>query len=682
MTIELVKKKYMLTIIKISLLFVIFFLLFSISSKNYLVFHTVIELFSISIGFGICLIAINSFTYYKNIFFASLAISFFFIGIIEVIHTLLYVEWTFNMINCQNVYIQLSLSAKYMRIISFIIALYCMKKKPSLKIIFFLYMIFTASVLLSIFNFSVFPTCYVKFSGVTDFKIASNFILVFLSCYALVILKKNKKCFKINSYRLLILYLIFLALSDVVYIVYIKDFNFSQLISHFFKFISFCMLYSVVIKITLRDPYNSIFQELSKKALELKIVNETLSNKNSELKKAKINIAKSKAKYKKVLELLPEAVLVREDSNVIYANSAFIKLFKFNSKEEIINKPIRAIAPKEGKKTLERKILESNNSSFVPFKRETLFCADGQPVETEVSSVSIDFHHQKHVIAIIRNIEERHQYERLRMELEEKDNLRIEFFANICHELRTPINVIYSALQLQDIYMKQNNIELMTKYNNISKQNCYRLLKLCNNLIDINKLDSGFITPNMKVCNVVEVVESLTSSVIPYVKSKNLNIIFDTNTEEKYIKCDFNFMERIILNLLSNAIKFSRENGCIWVNVWGTENEVFIIVKDNGVGIPENKQKIIFERFMQADKSFSRSCEGSGIGLSLVKSFVEIQGGTIECKSIQEKETQFIIRFPVDKALEESALSLEESEFSSYKIGNSICVEFSDIYFY
>lgn len=682
MTIELVKKKYMLTIIKISLLFVIFFLLFSISSKNYLVFHTVIELFSISIGFGICLIAINSFTYYKNIFFASLAISFFFIGIIEVIHTLLYVEWTFNMINCQNVYIQLSLSAKYMRIISFIIALYCMKKKPSLKIIFFLYMIFTASVLLSIFNFSLFPTCYVKFSGVTDFKIASNFILVFLSCYALVILKKNKKCFKINSYRLLILYLIFLALSDVVYIVYIKDFNFSQLISHFFKFISFCMLYSVVIKITLRDPYNSIFQELSKKALELKIVNETLSNKNSELKKAKINIAKSKAKYKKVLELLPEAVLVREDSNVIYANSAFIKLFKFNSKEEIINKPIRAIAPKEGKKTLERKILESNNSSFVPFKRETLFCADGQPVETEVSSVSIDFHHQKHVIAIIRNIEERHQYERLRMELEEKDNLRIEFFANICHELRTPINVIYSALQLQDIYMKQNNIELMTKYNNISKQNCYRLLKLCNNLIDINKLDSGFITPNMKVCNVVEVVESLTSSVIPYVKSKNLNIIFDTNTEEKYIKCDFNFMERIILNLLSNAIKFSRENGCIWVNVWGTENEVFIIVKDNGVGIPENKQKVIFERFMQADKSFSRSCEGSGIGLSLVKSFVEIQGGTIECKSIQEKETQFIIRFPVDKALEESALSLEESEFSSYKIGNSICVEFSDIYFY
>lgn len=586
------------------------------------------------------------------------------------------------MINCQNVYIQLSLSAKYMRIISFIIALYCMKKKPSLKIIFFLYMIFTAGVLLSIFNFSLFPTCYVKFSGVTDFKIASNFILVFLSCYALVILKKNKKCFKINSYRLLILYLIFLALSDVVYIIYIKDFNFSQLISHFFKFISFCMLYSVVIKITLRDPYNSIFQELSKKALELKIVNETLSNKNSELKKAKINIAKSKAKYKKVLELLPEAVLVHEDLNVIYANSAFINLFKFNSKEEIINKPIRAIAPKEGKKTLERKILESNNSSFVPFKRETLFCADGQPVETEVSSVSIDFHNQKHVIAIIRNIEERHQYERLRMELEEKDNLRIEFFANICHELRTPINVIYSALQLQDIYMKQNNIELMTKYNNISKQNCYRLLKLCNNLIDINKLDSGFITPNMKVCNVVEVIESLASSVIPYVKSKNLNIIFDTNTEEKYIKCDFNFMERIILNLLSNAIKFSRENGCIWVNVWGTENEVFIIVKDNGVGIPKNKQKVIFERFMQADKSFSRSCEGSGIGLSLVKSFVEIQGGTIECKSIQEKETEFIIRFPIDKALEESALSLEESKFSSYKIGNSICVEFSDIYFY
>ncbi len=681
MNVKLMKKRYALTIIKISLVAITFFLLLNISYKNYLAFHTLIELFSISIGFGICLIAINSFSYYKDIFFVSLAISFFFIGMIELVHTLLYVEWTYSMVCCQNVYIQLSLSAKYMRIISFIISLYYIKKKPSLKVIFTTYLLFTVAIYLSIFTFNIFPTCYIKFKGVTIFKIASNFILVLLSLYALFMLKKNKKCFKINVYRLLVLYLVFLALSDAVYIIYIKNLNFSQLISHYLKFISFCMLYSVVIKITLRDPYKSIFQELSKKALELKIVNETLSNKNYELKKSKMNITKSKSKYKKVLELLPDAVIVREGVKVIYVNSAFVKLFKYNSKEEILNKPARSIVHEKGRKIVDRKMIESANFPFIPFKKETLFSIDGQPVETEVSTASIDFDNKRHVINIIRSIEERTQYERLRLELEEKDNLRIEFFANICHELRTPINVIYSALQLQDIYMKQNNIELMTKYNNISKQNCYRLLKLCNNLIDINKLDSGFITPNMKLCNIVEVVESITSSVLPYIKSKNLNIIFDTNTEEKYIKCDFNFMERILLNLLSNSIKFSRDNGCIWVNVFGMKDEVIIIVKDNGIGLPENKQKVIFERFIQADKSFSRSCEGSGIGLSLVKSFVEIQGGTIKCRSKQEKETEFIIRFPVDKALEESALSLEENEFPSYKVGNTVCVEFSDIYF-
>lgn len=494
-------------------------------------------------------------------------------------------------------------------------------------------------------------------------------------------LKKNKKHFEVNAYKLLVLYLIFLALSDVVYIVYIENFNLSQLISHCLKFISFCMLYSVVIKITLRDPYKSIFQELSQKALELKNVNETLNNKNSELQKSKINIIKSKAKYKKVLELLPDAVIIREGLKIVYVNSAFVKLFKFNNKEEIINKTVHSIVPEKGHRLIERMMIESDHFHLIPFKTETLFSVDGKPIESEVSTVSIDLDNKKHVLTIVRNMEERNQYERLKMELDEKDNLRIEFFANICHELRTPINVIYSALQLQDIYIKQNNIELMTKYNNISKQNCYRLLKLCNNLIDINKLESGFITPNMKLLNIVEVVESISSSVVPYVKSKNLNIVFDTNTEEKYIKCDFNFMERILLNLLSNSIKFSKDNGYIWVNVLALEDEVIIIVKDNGIGIPENKQKAIFERFIQADKSFSRNCEGSGIGLSLVKSFVEIQCGTIECRSKKEKGTEFIIRFPMDKALEESAVSLEENLFSSYNTSDRVCVEFSDIYF-
>lgn len=151
--------------------------------------------------------------------------------------------------------------------------------------------------------------------------------------------------------------------------------------------------------------------------------------------------------------------------------------------------------------------------------------------------------------------------------------------------------------------------------------------------------------------------------------------------EELYISCDPNLIDRIMLNLLSNSVKYGKMGGNIMVYLYKTDsNELVISVKDDGIGIQKEMQKKIFERFQKVDTSLSRKTEGSGMGLSLVKSLVEIQGGTIKCKSKLNEGTEFLITFPIKSENNELPINIEKQFF--YKKNNTeiVNVEFSDIY--
>ena len=265
--------------------------------------------------------------------------------------------------------------------------------------------------------------------------------------------------------------------------------------------------------------------------------------------------------------------------------------------------------------------------------------------------------------------------------MEEALKIQDEIFANISHELKTPLNVIFSTNQLMELYFKKDilaeNKEKISKNIKTVKQKCYRFTKLINNIIDISKIDSGFLSINLSNENIVSVVEDIIQSVSEYVKKKNLSITFDTNVEEKIIACDPDKIERIILNLISNAIKFTNPNGSIFVSIIDKGETVELIVKDTGIGINSNCLTNIFKRFHQADKSFSRNAEGSGIGLYLVKSIVELHGGSISVDSKIGEGSTFKILFP-GRTVENPRI-IEEKKSNSSKI-EMINIEFSDIY--
>ena len=372
-------------------------------------------------------------------------------------------------------------------------------------------------------------------------------------------------------------------------------------------------------------------------------------------------------------------VLYDEDGNIKFANKTVKNfIFKTPYRED---KKVESVIINKMKEVDENLILEIKNSirKYRTWKGNIYIPSLDMTVECSIQNIYTQFKENNYAI-IFKDISAKLRSQKYLIEYEKMkkhEEVKNEFFANISHELRTPLNIFYSTLQLLDIKSNDMSVDFRQVYENNKqylKINCKRMLRLINNIIDITKIDVGFTKAKFTNCDIVRVVEDITLSVINYANNKNINIVFDTEVEEHIIKCDSSMIERAILNLLSNAIKFTKENGNIFVNLYKDENWVHIIVKDDGIGIPISIQNIIFERFVQGDKSLTRLNEGSGIGLSIVKSIVELNNGEIYLYSDEENGTEFEILLPNEK------LEGDEYEYNHEIDIDKIELEFSDIY--
>jgi signal transduction histidine kinase len=228
--------------------------------------------------------------------------------------------------------------------------------------------------------------------------------------------------------------------------------------------------------------------------------------------------------------------------------------------------------------------------------------------------------------------------------------LKNEFFGNISHEFKTPLNVLIGAIQVIELYTLNGTIidpeEKLTKYINTMKQNSYRILRLINNIIDLSRIDSNYLELEMHNYDLISMIDGIISSIDIYAKAKAIKIKFIKKWDKKLIACDADKLEKIILNLLSNALKFTDENGTILVVIEERNNLIYISVEDDGIGIPKDKLELIFNRFRQVERSFTRNREGSGIGLALVKALVEIHHGKISVESEYRKGSKFTVELP------------------------------------
>lgn len=235
------------------------------------------------------------------------------------------------------------------------------------------------------------------------------------------------------------------------------------------------------------------------------------------------------------------------------------------------------------------------------------------------------------------------ELERQREEVKAATSAKLSFFTSVSHDFRTPLTLISDPIR---ILKKSGNIsEAERSILNIAHKNVHILLRLINQILDIRKFDSGKLKLNVVNANLRDCITDWTNSFQQVAQSRHIHLSLDCGEGNWNVAFDPEKMERIVFNLLSNAIKYTPENGKIHVRLSQEASSFVLQVTDSGTGIKKEDVQKIFDTYYQTDSSQKQN--SSGIGLSLVKVFVELHGGTISVDSEYGKGSEFTCRFPL-----------------------------------
>ena len=342
----------------------------------------------------------------------------------------------------------------------------------------------------------------------------------------------------------------------------------------------------------------------------------------------------------------------------IEVNDTFCRMTGYN-RSELIGKDAETIYEKDEQNesagiVIYRHIAEKGTGSV-----ETRFkCKDGRVLNIFLSSTPLDKDDlSKGVTFIAMDITERKEKELelilAKEQAEESDRLKSAFLTNMSHEIRTPMNGILGFTEL----LREPNLTSDEQQDFIQtiQISGARMLYTINNIVDVSKIESGLMKVDIKETNINEKIEFTYKFFKPEVEMKGLQFLFKNSlpAKEAIINTDNEKVYAILTNLVKNAIKFTNK-GSIEFGYEKKGEYLEFYVKDTGVGIPKNQKELIFERFRQGSESHNRGYEGSGLGLSICKSYVEMLGGEIWVESEEGKGSTFYFTIPYNAVSEEN----------------------------
>lgn len=232
--------------------------------------------------------------------------------------------------------------------------------------------------------------------------------------------------------------------------------------------------------------------------------------------------------------------------------------------------------------------------------------------------------------------------------LQELDQIKSQFFANISHEVRTPLTLILAPLQ--SLLPHPALPEEMRRQLDVMYQNGLRLLRLMNNLLDFAKIDAGKMTMAYRRLDFIPFIKGIVSSVAPLAEKKEIQLLFSGEKEPVPFYFDPDKIEKVLLNLILNALKFTPSGGRVEISCLRKEETVQVTVSDTGIGVANEDLPKLFSRFSQVDASASRQYEGTGLGLALAKDFVALHKGKIWAESQPGRGTTMSLALPLREA--------------------------------
>lgn len=512
----------------------VLFGLYLTSLYSYLLFHSLAEIFSIVIAFSIFVLAWNSRRFLDNGYLLFLGIAYLFIAGIDLVHTLAYKGMGVFPGYDANLPTQLWIAARYLESLSLIVALLFLHRKFRPHFVLIGYTVVVSLLLGTIFYWNVFPDCFIEGSGLTSFKKISEYIISLLLVASIALLFQKREDFDTGVFWLLIVSIVFTIGSELAFTFYISVYDFSNLVGHFFKIISFYFVYKALIEVGLTQPYNLLFRNLKQSEAALKAYSERL--------------------------------------------------------EEMVEERTQEL-------------------------RET----------------------QEQLVR------------------QEKLAVLGQLAGGVAHELRNPLGVIKNAAYFLKMAIEASDPETKETLTILERQ-----IRKANQIIDslLDFARTG--PPARREVNVNKLIREVFECV-SMSDEQQIEIVSHLDESLPIIQADPDQLGRVFDNLIRNAFQAMPANGRLTIksevsvrnNSVDRSAWVAVSITDTGVGIPQESLEKIFEPL------FTTKTRGIGLGLALVKSLVERNGGTIEVESEIGKGSTFTVRLPLEES-ERSRIPLQD----------------------
>lgn len=392
-------------------------------------------------------------------------------------------------------------------------------------------------------------------------------------------------------------------------------------------------------------------------AYELAVHQTELEMQNNELQEAQRELSVSRDKYYSLYDFSPVAYFTIDEKGIILeANKTASDLLKID-KNYLVKKPFMIYLDS----AFQELFINHRNLVLESKKKQSILLKIKRRDKTYFHAKMVSIYKENYenkclILSSLTDIESliklNEELTEAKIKAEEANTIKSEFVSNISHELKTPMNGIIGFSKL---LLESDLSEEQKSYTEMVYKSAQHLMEIINDLLDINSIESNSIKINNFSIKIKDLLQDTFNVLKLEAVKKNLDYTIDIQNDiPDNLIGDQKIIKQILINLLSNAIKFTNDKGKVSFNCnidKDLEDEIYLKlkIKDNGIGIADNKKHLLFKNFSQIDTSVSKRYPGTGLGLSITKKLIEKIGGNISFESYENRGTEFTVIIPLIK---------------------------------
>ena len=609
--------------------------LYFLSRNHYLLFHGLVEAFGIVIAFAIFAIAWNSRRIVQNSYFLFIGIAFLALAPIGLIHTLAYNGMGVFPGTGSNLATQLWVGGRYLLSASLLASPLFLGRKLNVGMVIAGFAAADAIIFATIF-LGVFPTAYVQGTGLTAFKIASEYgvSLVFLGAIGLLV---SRRSYLSHDFVVLMVAAIATNIaSDLAFTLYTDVYGIANMVGHLLMVASFYLVYKALVETSLVRPYDLLFRDLKQSETSLERQTAQLSRTNARLvsemaerEKAQQEISRQEKRYRDTLDGMIEGCqMIGFDWRYIYVNEAAARQGR-RSREELLGQTMMESYPGIDQTEMfsvldlcmrERSSRRLENEFRYPDGTSSWFELNIQPVPEGIFILSMDISDRK-----------------------QAEQMKDEFIGMVSHELKNPLTVIVGALATAaDDRIPEDEARLLL---GDAAAEANELGSMIDNLLELSRQQAKRLVLQTEPVDIAESSRSVVKKLEG--KSEKHHLVLDVSDDLPPLQADKVRVERVLYNLVDNAIKYSPGGGEVKITAQRQSGNVLITVADHGIGMTVADQTRLFQSFERLKGPGEKNIQGIGLGLRVCRHLIEAHGGRIWVQSEPGRGSTFYFTLPV-----------------------------------